>query len=90
MDHPDLDKNQNFAKVVEWYGSKEAALSAAQGHPGVPGIMTSYQKRMGAIQQKIVGKAGTDVHSLKLAEGYIWHSERTGLKRQCRCYGRHL
>lgn len=59
---------KNFAKVVEWYGSKEAALSAAQGHPGVSGIMTSYQKRMGAIQQKIAAKAGTDVHSLEVRE----------------------
>lgn len=59
---------KNFAKLVEWYGSKEAVLSAAQGHPGVPEIMTSYQKRMGAIQQKIAGKAGTDVHSLEVRE----------------------
>ena len=59
---------KNFAKLVEWYGSKEAVLSAAQGHPGVPEIMTSYQKRMGAIQQKIAGKAGTDVRSLEVRE----------------------
>lgn len=58
---------KNFAKVVEWYGSKDAALAATQ-NPGVPEVMTAYQKRMGTIQQKIAGKVGTDVNSFEVRE----------------------
>lgn len=58
---------KNFAKVVEWYGSKEAVMEAVQ-KPGVPDVMTSYQKRMGVIQEKIAKKKGTDVHSLEVRE----------------------
>ena len=58
---------KNFAKMVEWYGSKDAVLEATQ-KPGVSEVMTAYQKRMGAIQQKIAGKMGTDVNSFEVRE----------------------
>ena len=58
---------KNYAKVVEWYGSKEAALEATK-HPNSSDVMTSYQKRMGNIQKKIADKIGTDVNSFEVRE----------------------
>lgn len=58
---------KNFAKVVEWYGSKDAAMEAAQ-NSCVPEVMTAYQKRMGAIQQKVAEKIGTDVNTWEVRE----------------------
>ncbi|MCI8795565.1 MAG: MerR family transcriptional regulator [Dorea sp.] len=58
---------KNFAKVVEWYGSKDAAIAVSQ-NPDVSEVMAAYQKRMGAIQQKVAGKMGTDVNTLEVRE----------------------
>ncbi|MBR1853375.1 MAG: MerR family transcriptional regulator [Lachnospiraceae bacterium] len=58
---------KNFAKVVEWYGSKEKALDAAKQSKGAE-IMTSYQKRIGVIQKKLADKIGTDVNSFEIRE----------------------
>lgn len=58
---------KNFGKVVEWYGSKEAALEATKNPMGTE-IMTSYQKRMENIQKKISEKKGTDVNSFEIRE----------------------
>lgn len=55
----------NYAKIVEWYGDKDAVLEASKNHHGSE-IHTSYQKRMGDIQEKIVGKMGTDVNSFEV------------------------
>lgn len=57
----------NFAKVVEWYGSKEAALEAVK-NANSSEIMTSYQKRIDMIQQKIAEKMGTDVNAFEVRE----------------------
>ena len=46
---------RNYAKVVEWYGSKEKALEAAR-NPGNSQLFPSYQKRMEAIMQKLADK----------------------------------
>lgn len=58
---------KNFGKVVEWYGSKEAALEATK-NPMRTEIMTSYQKRIKNIQKKIAEKKGTDVNSFEIRE----------------------
>lgn len=58
---------KNFAKVVEWYGSKEAVLGAATNLVD-SNVMNSYQKRIEAVQQKIAGKMGTDVNSFEVRE----------------------
>lgn len=58
---------KNFAKIVEWYGSREAALAAAQ-NSRAPEVMTSYQRRLGAVQRKIAEKIGTDVNSFEVRE----------------------
>lgn len=58
---------KNFGKVVEWYGSKEAALEATKNSMGTE-IMTSYQKRMENIQKEIAEKKGTDVNSFEIRE----------------------
>lgn len=58
---------KNFAKVVEWYGSKEAAFEAATNAPSTD-IMTSYQKRIGTIQKKLADRKGTDVDSFEIRE----------------------
>ena len=58
---------KNFAKLVEWYGSKDAVLEAARNSKGSE-IFTSYQKRMGDIQKKLAEKKGTDVSSFEIRE----------------------
>ena len=55
---------KNYAKLVEWYGDKDAVLRASGGSE----IFSSYQKRMGKIQEKIAGKIGTDVNSFEVRE----------------------
>ncbi|MBP3543843.1 MAG: MerR family transcriptional regulator [Lachnospiraceae bacterium] len=56
---------KNFAKLVEWYGNKEAVLEASQRSAGSE-VFTSCQKRMGDIQEKLTGMVGTDVNSLEI------------------------
>ena len=58
---------KNFAKIVEWYGSKENALDAIKISQGSE-IMTAYQKRIGNIQKKLASKIGTDVNSFEVRE----------------------
>lgn len=58
---------KNFAKVVEWYGSKENALDAIKISQGSE-VMTAYQKRIGNIQKKLASKIGTDMNSFEVRE----------------------
>lgn len=58
---------KNFAKVVEWYGSKENALDAIKISQGSE-VMTAYQKRIGNIQKKLASKIGTDVNSFEVRD----------------------
>ncbi len=58
---------KNFAKLVEWYGSKDAALEAAKDLKGSE-IFSSYQRRLENIQKELAGKKGTDVHSFEIRE----------------------
>ena len=61
------EAQMNFAKLAEWYGSKEAVLEAGT-HPKAPEIFTSCQKRMGSIQEKLAKKRGTDVNAMEIRE----------------------
>ncbi|MCM1040624.1 MAG: MerR family transcriptional regulator [Ruminococcus sp.] len=56
---------KNFAKLVEWYGSKDAVLESGKKARGSE-IFTSYQKRLGDIQKKLADRKGTDVNSLEI------------------------
>ena len=53
---------QNFQKIVEWYGSKEKALNAAKIPTSAESILEN-QKRLDEIMQKLAGKKGQDVNS---------------------------
>ena len=53
---------QNFQKIVEWYGSKEKALNAAKTPTSAESILEN-QKRLDEIMQKLAGKKGQDVDS---------------------------
>ena len=61
------EAQQNFAKKIEWYGSKEQAIEA-QKNPTDAGLMTAYQKRITAIMEKLADKMGTDVNALEVRE----------------------
>ena len=61
------EARQNFAKIIEWYGSKEQAMEA-QKNPTDAGLMTAYQKRITAIMEKLADKMGTDVNALEVRE----------------------
>lgn len=58
---------KSFAKIVEWYGSKESALEATKTSHGSE-VMTAYQKRIGNIQKKLASKFGMDVNSFEVRE----------------------
>ena len=58
---------KSFAKVVEWYGSKEAALEATKNSQGSE-VMTAYQRRIGNIQKELASKIGMDVNSFEVRE----------------------
>jgi hypothetical protein len=61
------EAQQNFVKIIEWYGSKEQAMEA-QKNPTDAGLMTAYQKRITAIMEKLADKMGTDVNALEVRE----------------------
>ena len=63
----DEKTQQNFAKMLEWYGSKDAVKVAMKSAPKSE-VFTSYQKRMGDIQRRIADKKGTDVNSLEIRQ----------------------
>ena len=53
---------QNFQKIVEWYGGKEKALDAVKTPASAERILEN-QKRLDEIMQKLAGKKGHDVDS---------------------------
>jgi len=61
------EAQQNFAKIVEWYGSKEKAMEA-QKNPADAGLVAAYQKRIAAVMQKLADKMGTDVNAMEVRE----------------------
>jgi DNA-binding transcriptional MerR regulator len=58
---------QNYAKMVEWYGSKDAVKETVKSAPRSE-VFSSYQKRMDEIQKKIADKKGTDVNSFEVRQ----------------------
>lgn len=63
----DEKTQQYFAKMLEWYGSKDAVKVAMKSAPKSE-VFTSYQKRMGDIQRRIADKKGTDVNSFEIRQ----------------------
>lgn len=58
---------QNMAKVVEWYGDKESALTAAV-NPDNSKIMEAYAKRFDSVLKKLAAKTGADVNTFEVKE----------------------
>lgn len=58
---------KGYAKVVEWYGGKDAYLSAVK-NPISKEVAESYNKRIEAILQKLIGKRECPVDSFEVKE----------------------
>lgn len=56
---------KNYAKVVEWYGSKEAAIEASK-NPGIAKKTPECQKRLDAVIKALLDKKDSDVHSAEM------------------------
>ena len=61
------EAQENFAQVVEWYGSKEKALEASM-NPQNTDIQLEYQKKVEMICQKLAENKGKDVCSQEIKE----------------------
>ncbi len=63
---------KNFAKVVEWYGSKTGAMQAAKNGPAGEGrqILQAYQERMDSIHKRLAEKkaAGIEASALEVKQ----------------------
>ena len=58
---------KNFAKIVEWYGGKEAVKESVKNQPNSE-VFAAYQKRMDDIQKRISEKKGTDVTTFEVRQ----------------------
>lgn len=58
---------ENYAKVVEWYGGKDAAIEASE-HPLSREIMEAYSKRLETVMEKLSEKRGEEVSSFAVRE----------------------
>lgn len=58
---------KSFAKIVEWYGGKEAYQDAAK-RPMSQQVVESYNKRLDAILQKLAAKQGCPADSFEVKE----------------------
>ena len=63
----DEKTQKNYAKVVEWYGGKEAVKESLKDTPKSE-VFTAYQKRIGEIQKKLADKKGSDVNSFEIRQ----------------------
>lgn len=63
------DKNVQklFAKMVEWYGSKDAMMASLK-EPPKSKVVTAYQKRIGEIQKKLSALRGTNVNDFAVRQ----------------------
>ena len=59
------EAQRNFEKVVEWYGSKDAALEASM-NPQNEDTQRMNQKRLNEIFQELADKKGMDVNSQEI------------------------
>lgn len=58
---------RNFAKMVEWYGGKEALIESFKSPPKSE-VYTAYQKRIVDIQRRLSKLQGTDVTSFEVKQ----------------------
>lgn len=58
---------KSYAKVVEWYGGKDNYLSAVK-NPVSKEVAESYNKRLEAILEKLIGKRDCPVDSFEVKE----------------------
>lgn len=61
------DMQKQYAKVMEWYGGKEAYRNTLK-HPISKEAAKSYSERENAIRQKLIRKRGCDLHSFEVKE----------------------
>ena len=58
---------ENYAKVIEWYGSKDAFLEAA-GHPVSREVVESFGKRVDSILRKLMERKNLPRDSFEFKE----------------------
>lgn len=58
---------RGYAKVVEWYGGKDAYLATLE-HPISKEVAESYKRREDAIRRKLLAKRGCDLTSFEVKE----------------------
>ena len=58
---------KNYAKVVEWYGAKEAEKDPVRNPPKSE-VFSAFQKRIDDIKKRIAKKKGTDVASFEIRQ----------------------
>ncbi len=63
----DEKAQRNYAKVVEWYGSKDAVKESLKNPPKSE-VFTAYQKRIGDIQKRLADMKGADVNSFEVRQ----------------------
>ena len=61
----DEKMQKNFAKMVEWYGSKDSLIEAANEQP-TSEVFAAYQNRIEDIMKRIADKKGTDVRAFEV------------------------
>ena len=61
------DMQKRYAKVVEWYGGKDAYLDTLE-NPISKEVLESYKQREAAIRQKLIEKRGCDLNSFEVKE----------------------
>ncbi|MBE5983497.1 MAG: MerR family transcriptional regulator [Paenibacillaceae bacterium] len=59
------DMQKRYAKVVEWYGGKDAYLSTLE-NPISREVAESYKKREDTIRKKLMEKRGSDLNSFEV------------------------
>ncbi len=59
------DMQKRYAKVVEWYGGKDAYLSTLE-NPISREVAESYKKREDTIRKKLLEKRGSDLNSFEV------------------------
>ena len=61
------DMQKRYAKVVEWYGGKDKFLGSVK-HPVSKEIADSYNNRIKAVLNKLIGKRGCSADSFEVKE----------------------
>ncbi len=58
---------KNYAKIVEWYGSKDAGTNSLNNPPKSE-VFMAYRKRIESILKRLADRKGTDVHSFEVRQ----------------------